>query len=197
MTLSLFCRGDLHDFLEERKRQAVCEVGSVDADTLVSNAEDVCRALVGKFKLELPVLNREAMQASCKEADIPFVGRRPGVSYAKGTRVTVTIPFTGDQELFYLRPSQFSLAPPEAEVTASELRLTLETTTHDDKELRREIEGTLDAIGLHLANAKEQVDRFHPELEREVEGAVIARKKRLLEQRGMMERLGIPDERSS
>ena len=66
--------------------------------------------------------------------------------YLKGTQVTVRIPFTGNRELYYCRPSTFNYNPPSGRVGDAHLELSFEQLEADVEQLKAEYERVLHSV---------------------------------------------------
>lgn len=108
------------------------EVDDTNAEYLLNvSEEDFCQYLIRKHTIHPPVLKVEDIYAyEPVEVDID-VSRDPRRAiydrsrpfYVKGTRVTIEVPFDGEEDLFDFRPSSFDSCPPRGVVRDSALRL--------------------------------------------------------------------------
>lgn len=194
-------KGELEFLLEMRKRELLREVEAIDPDRLLNAAEAaLCAALVDAYTISVPTILADQMVVhEQREADLD-VSRDPGRRiidrdepfYVKGQALTVAVPFDGDSELFHYHPYRFDYNPPHAEVVGMELRMTFTEVQLDADAVRRQIDGAVSRIEWYLEAAREQVGRFNQTLRQHAEDAVRRRKQRLLQQRGVVQGLGIP-----
>ena len=196
MASDLFSRdGSLHDYIEKRKQDVAKKVESINAERLLScNEYDLCKALVEDFTIQVPVLQRELWQSQHREATISQNSiYRDSVSYLDGCEVMITIPFTGETILFYLKPSQWKMGAIRGRVSISDkVMLVYNIVKPDEAEVRRSLDYDLDFIEFHLSNLRGDTQRFNESLPTLIEDLVIRRKTRLLEYHKMMVNLGIP-----
>jgi hypothetical protein len=105
MAEHLFTERRLDDVLEERLKRAEATVDELPASKLNGRKKPIRRALA-ELAIESPELRRDDVQMDVIEG--------PAMT------VRLRIPFDGDPQLFNLRPSEYSIAPPEATVRADE-----------------------------------------------------------------------------
>jgi len=199
-------KGDLRDYLEYKKSEIKKEIYGLDEDYILNvSEEDLIKVLVEKYTLAPPMLkNNEKYLLEPKEIDIDvsqdphraiFDRSRP--FYIKGTLITVVIPFEGDAELFYFRPSTFSTVIPEGKIHESKLYLEYTTTHHDSESLRNKIEHDIQQIHFNLNWIKNDVDNFNSSLENYIRDLIKTRKDKLLKDRNLVSSLNIPIKKRS
>jgi hypothetical protein len=198
---SLFDRGNLFEFLEQLKGQLADELDRISPDTILATSEvDLCDALVRNYRLDCPLLDKRAMrQEDPTEVQVDVThgpGRYPREQgrqyYAKGTRITVVVPFKGDARLFYPLPSRFGHPVPHAQVSGSELRLVYESADPDSEALRREVNSDISNIEWYLEAVAEEVARYNQALPGVASSAVGKRREQALRHKGLVEGIGIP-----
>src|SRR5438046_168142 len=116
-------RADITDVVEHVRGALKRELDALDsARILAVPIDDLVAQLVDEFKLNVPVLRREAIQQLPSEEidiDVSHDPRRifmsPGPHYVKGTAVHIAVPFDGDPALFKYPSSSFGV-PVEGEV---------------------------------------------------------------------------------
>ena len=122
----LFRSGDLYSTLAGQQAEALRAVEEWDADQLLATAEaDVIDYLVAKYSVACPVLDRDRIEQLPVSEEVRTVQDRiyafngDTIQY-RMTKIVVTVPFTGDKDVFRLHPSQ-SWAPARAQVREGEL----------------------------------------------------------------------------
>ncbi len=198
---ALFSSATLSDLLEQRGPHVLAEVEAISAEHLLNAVEhDLCAALVERYRVALPTLLTDKVAIHEQvEADIDVrhdrsrdIRDRSRPFHVKGQRIVVAVPFEGDPVMFQFRPSHFSLSPPRADIVGDELRLTFQGVDLSAEEVKRGVQGAIGSIEGYLTTGRGDVKQFNASLPSIVEGAVSRRKQRLLQQRGMVEALGIP-----
>lgn len=202
MSDSLFAQGHLNDFLDTRREELRREIEGIDRNYLLNVSESqLCDHLVSKYALDAPNLRADEIAvADQSEVDIDVSHDilrasfdRSTPTYAKGTSITVAIPFDGSPSLFAYRPSTFTMSgTPRGRVTNGELRLTYRVLDHNEQELRHSYEATLRAVTQHLDWVRQDVSSYGASLRPTVERLVADRKQRLLANAGLAASLGIP-----
>ncbi len=180
---------------QESARQAVYDW---NADQLLATAEaDVVEYVVQKYSLPCPVLQRDQIeQLPVSEEVGPARDEFSGVIYERRvTKIVIAVPFEGEEDIFKLRPSQFGLSTPTAEIRKGELRLTWtsgQRASADPEAVRRYFDGQLDRIEQLLGWARNDVDRHNRDLRAQVSSAVAERRAKLLADRQLEAGLGFP-----
>lgn len=191
----MFHPGDLEDSLRAHAHKAVEAVARIDADrALKVPVEDLVEEQLEEFRVKAIELDLEAATSSgAQDCDIVvdgWNGRRINVA---GTRVEWHIPFTGESELFTMRPSAFTLNPPRGTVKGQTLVLTHEGRAPlDPAQVRSSLESELSSIQTYANRQRIQIDAFNNQLEQDVRNAVEQRRRKVLGDRELDAALEIP-----
>jgi hypothetical protein len=123
---ALFNRTSWSSVQEAQNHGMRKEIGSLSANQILkTSADDLCDYFVTKYSVEVPILLEDKIVADQREAEIDVSDdpRRhwstPGPHFMRGTEVCVSIPFTGDRDVFFIRPSHFSLSFPTQKSTVT------------------------------------------------------------------------------
>jgi hypothetical protein len=113
------------------------------------------------------------------------------------TKIVIAVPFDGEEDVFKLRPSQFGLSTPAAEIRKGELRLSWASDQGtradvDSEKVRRYFDGQLDRIEQLLGWARADVERYNRDLRVQVRSAVAERRAKLLADRQLEAGIGFP-----
>jgi hypothetical protein len=196
----LFASQDLGEFLRQKSGEMTSEVESIDSNRILNTAPaDLSSYLVDKYKLEAPTLRRDEWQIDQKESK-KDVSRDPNrwfrdqtqPFYVPSQQIRVEVPFAGDPNFFYVRPSQFNLNPPLARIQEGLLVITYEVAHDEQLELRPQIDRALAEIDQHLEWIRKDVNGFNLRLENDALQAIAYRRQRLLQNQNRMVALGIP-----
>lgn len=199
-----YTKGDLRNYLESRKLEIKEEINRFDEDYILKvSEEDLVKTLVQKYILYPPILILDKKyQLEPKEVDVDVSQDRNRIIidiskpfYIKGTLITVVIPFEGDEELFYYRPSTFSLVIPQGRIEDNELFLEYTVTHYDSDSLKNEIQKDIQQIESHLNWAKNDIDNFNNSLDDYIRNLIKTRKNKLLKDRNLVSSLDIPIKR--
>ena len=202
--LLFFRKGDLRDFLEHKKLELKKEVEKYDSNYILNvSEEDFCQYLVSKYSLKPPKIYEDKIYVySPKEVDVDvsrdpmraiFDRNRP--FYVKGVQIIIAVPFEGDGELFQYKPSTFTLNPPRGEVVGEEIHLIYEMVEHNAERLEQEYQRELNEIKRYLEWVEGDVNAFNGLLAQFVKQLISQRKKKLLDDLGLVSSLGIPIKR--
>lgn len=197
----LFASYDLRAIIENKRNSLRHEVEQMDANRLLNTSpSDLSRYLVEKYNLTAPVLKRDAWSAEECETQIDvrndpdrWITDRSRPCLIPGQRVTVDVPFDGEPELFYARPSSFSSMLPRAEIRGNSIFLKLDIA-HDgpQRDIKQEANKILNDIEQHLTWVRNDVNGFMQGLAGEADRAIASRRERILANQGRAASLGIP-----
>ncbi len=199
----LFMKGDLGATLDNVRAKALEEVESLAPNRLLQVSEtDLLDYIREQYSVEPVNLLRDAMYVTEPqevEIDVSHDPRRfviPGErAIVKGVAFSVVVPFTGSGIVLYCRPQSFTLNPPTGRVDGQTLYLDFECTDASADAIRREYEHTVGQIEGYLGNGADQIKRHNERLEQETAQAIARRKKRLLDNQGLVANLGLPVKR--
>lgn len=200
MTNLLFCDYDLGGVLAQQNQKLSSEVASLSEDRVLNTSpEDLCNYLVEKYTIEVAEIDESGINADYGDAKVDVSQRleyavfdRSRPLYITGTRLTFYVPFTGDPELFKCRPSTFNFNPPRATFRNSELVFTYERTTHDSPDIETEFERDRKNVKDYLGWIARDVALFNSTIREKASQHITARREKLLQDRGLVERLGFP-----
>lgn len=197
-------KGHLSDFLVQRRSDLRKEIESYEKNSILNmSEEDLCQYLASKYVLEAPEIHEDKMyvyESTDIDIDVSkdkfgLISDRSRSFHVKGTKITIAIPFEGDGNLFHYQPSTFTYSPPRGEIVGQEVRLIYETVEHDPAKLKQEHERELDKIKRYLDWVARDVQNFNNQLESFVKENVAKRKKKLIDDLGLVAALGIPIKR--
>ena len=198
----LFNRSELRRLLEEKLTGMQVEIGRAPDDhVLTVDADEWAAALAERYSIEIPVLdlpNRWMDEADDIQFDVShqgFMRALPpggGPFYVGGTRHVVHVPFSGDPEVFFLKPSSFTLNPPRAAISGSDLLVVVEYPNDAPQDIAGQVDGTVTAVQQWLGFAANDANGHNGRLRNE---AVAAIERRRVQIRAKQERIaasGIP-----
>lgn len=197
----LFSSRDLRELLDSRVSAMRQEIEQLNSNRLLNTSPtDLTRYLVEKYALQAPGLQREAWSASEHEAKIDvrhdqnrWITDRSRPCYVPGQRIEVEVPIDGEIELMYARASTFSSSSPRAEIRGHSLFLVFQVPHGaQQRDIRQDIDRTLNDIDQHLGWIKNDLNGFNQSLEHSAEQAITARREIILANQGRIASLGIP-----
>ena len=187
----LFFKADIHGIMEAQQRNMNAEIQGIDADRLLNTpVYDLVSYFAEKFRIEVPVLHRS--QALLDEPEETFIeindyGRQIRVP---ATLVTLTVPFDGEKDMFFVRPSTYDTAPPRAAVNGNNVVLRLTVRNSEQGQVKQTLNSVLDDIERYLGWQKSTIDGFNTNIPGQARQAIEARRERLLRDRNLVSGLG-------
>lgn len=196
---ALFGKAMIHDVLAGQDRRMQQAVESYDANSLLNTAaEDLAKYFASENQINALELDEAGITTELHEARVNIT-RDPGRHfhdsedhYAPATQVIYHVPFTGDRDLFFVRPSQWGWSSPTAIVLEQELQLTQEGENLSAPEVTAAFDVAIQKIQRNLGYLKDDIKPFNGQLETAALAYVNARRKRLLDMRTLTESLGFP-----
>lgn len=204
----LFSQGTLYDALRAQTDAVLGRVQAI-SEAVLCAVDDM--PLVSQLADELKIvplsLNRPAQTMRREEIQIDVTGDPFRCGYADGRRllvpgirVTVSIPYAGDEQLWRFRPSTFRLTNPRGIVHAEPgmdrgiLDLVIEQAADQPIErIKAELDSRLDDITFFIDNQAHDLVGFDQTLRQHIQSALSARRARLQKHDGLAELLGIPE----
>lgn len=179
----------LHSLVRERVGQ-VAEDALLDLPVTVT----VTQLLEEIASPELEVRWHDMYTPGVKEATVSHRGDDGQLIGTPAARIDVRVPFTGDRELFDVRPSSFTFSPPSAQVDSAcgELVLSLTTQQLSGDSITAFVDKQRRVISEYVGWVNADVRRQRAELEELITREVTARRERLLTARGVESAVGIP-----
>lgn len=193
---------------------------SVISQRVQAVAESVMRAvgdaeLVEQLAQDLAIiplrLDRERQKMQREEIQVDVTGdpRRMGFPDGRrllipGIRVTVSIPYVGDEQLWKLQPSTYRLSSPRGNVRAERgadrgvLDIVIEQPADEPLEqIKAELDRRVEEIGFFIDSQTRDLNGLDGQVRRHIAAALIDRRSRLAKHDGLSELLGIPETDSS
>ena len=185
----LFSKFSWHDVARNQKAKLEKEVAAMEGNRLLSTSvDDLCSCLVEKFSVsDVPTLRRDDNVADHSELPVD-VSRDPLWSvydnsqpaYVTGTEIEITVPFDGDENIFKVQPSTFSLNPPQGQVSRGELRIHVRGIDLAAVKIQPEIDKTLNQIDTCLSTIRSDASKLNVELPAVARNSVETRRRKLL-----------------
>jgi hypothetical protein len=143
----LFYKADINAVIDVQHRNMGAEIQSLDADRLLNTpVDDLVAYFAEKYRIEVPTLHRErALLDEPRETyqEVNDYGRQIQIP---STLIKLTVPFDGEQNMFYVRPSTFNLNPPRAAVTRDGIVLELMVRNSEQNQVKNTLNRVLDDI---------------------------------------------------
>jgi hypothetical protein len=136
---TLFSKREIRTYLDIAHRGLVTEIQSLPAALFTeNNADELAQQLVAKYSVTTPTLDEAGIWVDEEDTRID-VSKDPNrllldhsrPFYVQGTIYSHHVPFSGNADVFDLRPSYYSSVFPAANVNNEELVFAHEDTRHD------------------------------------------------------------------
>ena len=179
----LFCDYDGFSVLENQRKQLLNEIAGLPEQRLLNTSiEDLVKYLVEKHQIEIPVLDIDHAVADQNEApvEIPDIWDRGQNRSVVGTRVTLEIPFTGDAQMFKVRPSSYNTAPPYAEIRGQLVILTQSGTQLGTEQVQAGFDRAIAEINKYLDWQRKDAKQLNEQLPALARQAIDQRRDKLL-----------------
>lgn len=160
-------------------------------DLLSTPIDTVIERLINKATVRCPrLLAEEAEMLEPTETIMEFMefGEQ---QRRRVTRMTLAVPYDGEQEVFTLRADTSSNNPPRVlRMTDKELHLGVDDPPNDGAQLRAAFDAQIAKIEQYLGWSRQQIDRHNDQLQAEVPKMVAARRDELLAARNLQAETG-------
>lgn len=175
----LFSNAEGHDAYRQHVHASVEKAGRIaDAKVLSADLSTLADEVAEQGKVNVPVLDRDNITYERKEVE-DHGQDRWGDSYSRMLSVIVfEVPFTGDADIFRIRPSTFTTSPPIADVGRTSIKVTV-SDSGDPAKIQEQLARTLDAIEQYLAWHHDLWQGAQEEIRRGAKDKLDARHKRL------------------
>jgi hypothetical protein len=194
MGVGLFGPGHLDKALSTTLEKARQRLVDWNPDALLKASEpDVIETLINEASVRCPRLLRDQVEMlEPAEAVRPFM--QFGERYEQRVAVlTLVVPYEGERPVFLVRASTRQMVAIEvAQLTDTELHLTVEGAITDGAQVRRRFEEQLDRIAQHLDWARTDIERHNDMVRGTIPRLVRERRAELRSVRDVQSEIGYP-----
>ncbi|GAA0082873.1 hypothetical protein [Clostridium sp. CTA-6] len=196
-----YSKGDLYNTIECHKQNIKKNIENQKSDYILNvNQDDYIEYLYNKYIINPLVLHEEEISIiEQKEIDVDVshewdraISDRTRPFYIKGNSITIGIPYEGDRELFYLKPSTFSTIIPCGVVKDTDLLLTFENTNLTSEQIKSGLDKNIKLIKQYIDWQNESILPFNDNLKNYLKQLFFKRKDKLLKDLNLVASLGIP-----
>ncbi len=204
----LFCEGDLDGLLWTQTRSIPEIVSSIPTDQFLGSTDQrLVHHLVSRLRIVPLTLYEDNAEMEQNETLVDVSGDRTrywstdfdGPRMVPATEVIITIPYTGDPQLWKLKPNPCrhsfpvgSITPPRGEQAGTLIITIIKPHDADEEQFRKELDKTLSDVHDHIKTQRGQVERHNDELPEHIRAAIDARRQRLQQHEGLSAVLAIP-----
>ena len=183
---------------QQQKRKLVEEIAKFDGNRLLNTSiDDLCDYFEEKYRIDVPVLDRDGIIADQHETEIDIsqdlqrdIRDRSRPFMIAGTAIEISIPFSGEAVAFQIQPSTHSFNPPIGEVREGLLALRLVGANLQIDRVRGEIDRNLAEIESYLANLRTNAKELNEQLRPLAREAIERRRQKLLSDQNLVSSLG-------
>ena len=195
----LFHKYDITRVTESQRINADKEIASYEADKLLNTpTDDLISYFALKYRIDVPTLQKDQAYVDQREGKVlvfdyfshGFDGE--GRREVMGTHIELTVPFTGDHQLFFVRPNMFDSGPPRATVETDKLIIKIMGRDLKPEQVQNGLNSTLADIERYLGWQKQTIDQFNIQLANSARQSIDTRKAKLLADRNLVAGLGFP-----
>lgn len=200
----LFSDMSLYAVLEAHIKQAQQKVDEIPREKFLASSDELIFEHVRAERfVNALVLHEDAMTLKDEEIQMEMQSfLTDGLIKVPGIKVTISIPYTGDSNLWTMRPSSSSSVSPHGNVRRSGgendgiLEIVIEQYASEPQEkIKGELDRNLKLLREYLANQKLNIDVANTNLEPLIRKAINERREKLGKHDGIVKMLGIPLER--
>jgi hypothetical protein len=198
----LFSDSDLGATLRAQRNQAVESVKGIPRDQFLATSVDtLVEHIVSKNTIAPLVLYEDQMRMEHAETQIDVTGRFDydmgdgGRVTTAGHQLTFYLPFSGDPQLWEMRPSMWISVMPSGEVDArnSRLVITLANTSNTAADqYKQELQTRLAGIKQLIASQNQLLQQYHQQLPVEVRASIERRRNEIEKLQGLTAAFDIP-----
>ena len=196
----LFSRNELSAVLQNLEQKTIRAIDAFDANRMLnSSIDDLVEYFFEENKVELIRILADAITVDQNEAKIDVsrdssrhIFDRSQPFYLDGTRVTFFVPYEGEKDLFFCRPSTFNFNPPRATVTKTEAQFAYERLDHNAEAVKSEFGRDLANLREYLGWVERDVNQFNSQLMQKIRQRVEWRRQKILNDQGLVASLGFP-----
>jgi hypothetical protein len=198
----LFTQADSHSVQENQRRGMQGEIASMDGNRLLNtNTDDLVAYFAEKYAIEVPELLEDQMSVDQREAQRDVSGDPRRMAYymgdrgpvtVTGTEIVVEIAFSGDRQMFKVRPSTFNMNPPTGVVSGNTITFSLWGDNLIGDVVRQQIDSWIANVKQWLEWQRNSFQGFSDVIAREARQAIEQRRAKLLQSQNVVASLGIP-----
>lgn len=208
----LFYEGDLSETLNNHTKSLKDKVDSIQQDQFLTTP--ICD-LVEHIKNQLTIeplriyKDKAIMDQQETNMDVshnlnhnPF--RCAGPILVPAIKVTISIPYTGDQLLWKLKPNSWRLSLPHANIRPTKrdligyVDIIIEQPSSDaQQKIKTNLDSVLDDIHFYINAQFSQIENYNNSLDSNIQNLVEARRERLNKHNGLANFLNIPLKRNN
>ncbi|MFA6385923.1 MAG: hypothetical protein WCW29_04230 [Candidatus Paceibacterota bacterium] len=193
---SLFSKNQWYDIKDNFIKTINEEIIAIDENRLLTiPIDDLVQYFYDKYSIAIPVLDEKEIEASDQEtkidlSDYPMYSTYNKSIFVQGTKITIRIPYTGDEEAFSIRPSQWKSIHPCAKHDENSIYLEFLGVDIKQNDLQRNIKGTIEEIKEWLNHLEYDSKPYNLQITGLARSAIESRKEKILANKKLVSSLG-------
>lgn len=198
----LFSDGELSSALDAKLAGLKGTVYSIPREQFLATSIDtLVEHLLGPLTIEPLVLHEDQLQMDHAEAEVDVTGRfeydvgRGGRVHAAGHRLTFYLPYSGDSDLWRLRPNMWSTGMPRGDVDPrrSVLAISFTNTTNTEPDrYKRDFDSALQSIRQMIGAQAQMLAQYHSGLDSRIRAIIGQRRVEVEKLHGLAAAFNIP-----
>ncbi len=197
----LFCNGDIFGVIEARKQQIEAHISGLERNHILSTSiEDLCKYIEDKYCFETPTLHMELAHVEQKEGMIEIYDtwryarshEQDGPIRLLGTIVSLTVPFTGDPQLFRVRPNPHTSILPMGDIEGNNLIITVSGKDMQPDQVKARLNEQIKVIEEYLNWQRRNTVSFNDSIREFARAFIDRRRAKLLADQNLVADLGFP-----
>lgn len=209
----LFLQGDLSHVLERQKEEIKEYINSIpETQFLNTSIDELAEHVISKFEIT-PIeiyVDQQTMEQKEAKIDISYDRMRnifgnPGPMYVNGIQITISTPYSGTKDLWYLKPNKWrSDGSPQANIKPIDQHgigsfdiIINHEINQGVAEIKQKISNEISKIQFYLNAQKELLTPYNTQLTGIVRQAITDRRHRLNKNNDIASAIGIPLKRKS
>jgi hypothetical protein len=187
-----YSKGDNLGVVRVQAEAVQQEINSMSENQILNGSiEDLVNYIDERYKINVPILDVENATVTQSEAQVQvsgvMYGLGPGqVHSVPGTQVTLEIPYEGDEILFDVRASTYTMSPPRGIVTKTHLVLQHSGTSLTSEQVQNGFDKTIAEIEGNLSNLRRDFSAFNDSLKENARKQIEARKQKLFSNQNLV-----------
>jgi hypothetical protein len=121
-----------------------------------------------------------------------YIRDRSKPFYIPGTLTSIEVPFTGNEQLLYMRASTFTHSPPTASVKNNKLIFRTASQNPSNDEIQKEFNSWLNQVKKLLSYSEKDINQFNSTLKQKIKNKLQQRREKLLRDRELENSLEFP-----
>lgn len=205
---SLFARAHLSDALRAHSANIAKRVQLISESVIRARPDaEIVEELAEELQIVPLVLNRAGAKMAREEVQIDVRGDRRRDIFNQGRpilipgiKVVVSVPFTGDKELWHLQPSSFQLSGPTGTIhpnpgsDGGEIDLAFKQPSDEPlDQIKAALDRRLNDIEFFLNSQARDLEGYGSQLRSQIASAIADRRSRLTKHDSLSSLLGIPE----